>query len=248
MPSRRRRKVRSLYNPDVCLGCRYCVTACPYYALSYEYDHALDPEVKRCTMCYPRIKEGKHPGCADACPTGAIVYGEREELLKLAKERIQKDPDRYMDYVFGENEFGGTSWLVLAGIDYNELGLHAGVTHESLPAIGTAYLSVVPLVVTIYPGLLMAFYAFSKRKDKLAQQELEAAVSAAIAKADDETKEKLKQASDKAAKDKEKAINTAVKKALKEAEKKAEEEKKAAEKAAAEKAAGDKPDNEEAKS
>lgn len=217
-----------LYDPDVCLGCRYCVMACPYNALSYEYDSAFDPKVMRCTMCYPRIKEGKHPGCSDACPTGAIVYGKREELIEVAKERIRKSPERYVDHVFGEHEFGGTSWLVLAGVPFKSLGLHEGATHESLPAIGTSYLSVVPLVVTIYPGLLMAFYAFSKRKDKLAREELEAAVRQAIEKADDDTKAKLKEAAEKAATDKEKAINAAVKKALKEAEKKAEEEKKAA--------------------
>ncbi|MFW5739673.1 MAG: 4Fe-4S dicluster domain-containing protein, partial [Myxococcota bacterium] len=230
-----------LYDPDVCLGCRYCVMACPYNALSYEYDSAFDPKVMRCTMCYPRIKEGKDPGCAEACPTGAIIYGEREELLKVAKERIGKNPERYVDHVFGEHEFGGTSWLTLAGVPFGDLKLHEGATHESLPAIGTSYLSVVPLVVTIYPGLLMAFYAFSRRKDRLAQQELEQAVREAVEKADEETKQKLKQATDKAAKDKEKAINAAVKKALKEAEQKAEAERKAAaEKAAAEKEGGDK--------
>ena len=188
-----------LYDPDVCLGCRYCVMACPYNALSYEYDSAFDPKVMRCTMCYPRIKEGKNPGCADACPTGAILYGEREELIEIAQERIRKDPDRYIDHIFGEHEFGGTSWMVLSGTGFGNLGLHEGVTHESLPSIGTSYLSVVPLVVTIYPGLLMAFYAFSKRKDKLAHEELEEAVRAAVEKADEETKAKLKQATDKAA-------------------------------------------------
>ena len=238
-----------LYNPDVCLGCRYCVMACPYNALSYEYDHALDPKVMRCTMCYPRIKEGKHPGCADACPTGAILYGERKDLIEIARERIAKHPDRYIDHVFGEHEFAGTSWLVLAGVPFKDLGLHEGVTHESLPSIGTAYLSVVPLVVTIYPGLLMAFYAFSRRKDRLAHEDLDEAVRVAIASADEDTKKKLKEAADKAGKDKEKAINTAVKKALKDAEKKAEEEKKAAAaKAAAEKDAAPKSDDEEAKS
>jgi len=159
----------------------------------------------------------------------------------VAKERIRKSPDRYIDHVFGEHEFGGTSWLTLAGVPFKSLELHEGVTHESLPSIGTSYLSVVPLVVTIYPGLLMAFYAFSKRKDKLAQQELEEAVRLALEKADEDTKEKLKQAADKSAKDKEKAINAAVKKALQEAERKA-----AAEKAAA--AATDGADPKETKS
>ncbi len=213
-----------LYHPELCMGCRYCVMACPYYALSYEYDEAFTPRVMRCTMCYPRIKEGKNPGCADACPTGAILFGEREELLKVARERIEKFPDRYINHVFGEHEFGGTSWMILAGVPFASLDLHEGVTHESLPAIGSSYLSVVPLVITIYPGLLAAMYAFSKRKDEVARKELQEAVHEAMARADDATKEKLAKAAEKANKDKERAVDAAVKKAVKEALAKQQEE------------------------
>jgi formate dehydrogenase iron-sulfur subunit len=203
-----------LYNPDVCIGCRYCIMACPYYALAYEYDNPIDPRVMRCTMCYPRIKEGLNPGCADACPVGAITFGRREDLIEVARDRIRKFPDRYINHVFGEYEFGGTSWLMLAGIPFHELDLHEGVTHESLPAIGTSYLSVVPLIVTIYPGLLAGFYAFTKRKDKLAKAELEAALAEARARGEEEMKGKLAQAAERAAKDKERAVQTAVSKAL----------------------------------
>jgi len=203
-----------LYDPDVCIGCRYCVMACPYYALAYEYDNPIDPKVMRCTMCYPRIKEGLNPGCADACPAGAITFGRRDELLEVARDRIRKFPDRYINHVFGEYEFGGTSWLMLAGIPFRDLDLEEGVTHEPLPAIGTSYLSVVPLFVTIYPGLMAAFYAFTKRKDKLAKAELEAALAEARARAEEETKAKLAQAAERAAKDKERAVEAAVRKAL----------------------------------
>jgi Fe-S-cluster-containing dehydrogenase component len=203
-----------LYHADVCMGCRYCVMACPYYALAYEYDNPLTPRVMRCTMCYPRIKEGLVPGCAEACPMGAITFGRRDELLKVARERIRKNPERYVDHVFGEHEFGGTSWLVLAGVPFEELDLHEGVTHESLPAIGTSYLSVVPLVITIYPGLLAGFHAFTKRKEQLAKEESRAAVAQALERAGAETQQKLAQAADKAKKDQDKAVKQAVAKAL----------------------------------
>lgn len=208
-----------LYDPDVCIGCRYCVMACPYYALAYEYDNPIDPKVMRCTMCYPRIKEGLNPGCADACPVGAITFGRREDLLEVARERIRKFPDRYINHVFGEYEFGGTSWLMLAGIPFHDLDLHADVTHESLPAIGTSYLSVVPLIVTIYPGLLAGFYAFTKRRDRLAKAELETALAEERVRAEEATQAKLAQAAEKAKKDKERAVEAAVSKALAEQEK-----------------------------
>ncbi len=212
-----------LYDPDVCVGCRYCMMACPYYATGYEYTDPLTPRVRRCTMCYPRIKEGKNPGCADGCPTGAITFGKREDLIQVARERINKYPDRYIDHLFGEHEFGGTSWMVLAGIPIGELGLYENASPSPLPELSSSFLSVVPLIVALYPGLLMGFYAFTKRKNKLSKDKVIAAVTEAVAMADEETKQKLKDAAQKAGKDKEKAIAQAVKKALKEAEAKAKE-------------------------
>ena len=203
-----------LYDADVCMGCRYCIMACPYNALAYEYDKVLTPRVMRCTMCYPRLKEGLAPGCAEACPMGAITFGEREELLAVARERIRKFPGRYINHIYGEHEFGGTSWLVLSGAPFESLDLLPGVTHEPLPAIGTSYLSVVPLVITIYPGLLLGMYAFNKRHEAVARKERERAVGEALAQAGEEQKKKLAAAADRAAKDKERAIEAAVKKAI----------------------------------
>jgi Fe-S-cluster-containing dehydrogenase component len=203
-----------LYDPEVCMGCRYCIMACPYNALAFEYEEVLTPRVMRCTMCYPRITEGLIPGCAEACPMGAITFGEREELVAVARERIRKFPDRYIDHIYGEHEFGGTSWMVLAGKPFEELDLLPGVTHEPLPAIGTSYLSVVPLVITIYPGLLLGMYAFSKRQRAVAAEDREQAVAAAVSQAEEETQKKLKSAAERAAKDKERAVEAAVKMAL----------------------------------
>jgi len=207
-----------LYNPDLCVGCRYCVMACPYYALGYEYDNPTSPKVMRCTMCYDRIKQNLAPGCASVCPTGAITFGKREDLIKIARERIRKQPGRYLDHVFGENEYGGTSWLLLAGVPFKALGLPEGLGTEPLPSLQSGFLGVVPLVVAIYPGLLLGFYAFSKRRERTSQEEREAAVAETLAQASEETKKKLAAAAASAAKEKEKAVTAAVKKALAEAE------------------------------
>ena len=208
-----------LYNPDVCVGCRYCMTACPYYALGYEYGEPLTPRVMRCTMCYYRIKKGENPGCSDACPTGAITFGKRKDLLKVARERIRKHPDQYIDYIYGENDFGGTSWMMLAGIPFGQLGLYNDASHTPLIENTKGFLSAVPIVLTVWPGFLLGIYAFRKRREKISEEEKEAALAAALAKADEETKNKLKEAAKMATKDKERAIEQAVKKALAEAQK-----------------------------
>ncbi|MCK5420093.1 MAG: 4Fe-4S dicluster domain-containing protein, partial [Desulfobacterales bacterium] len=100
-----------IYDESVCVGCRYCMIACPFEIPTYEYEKALEPRVMKCTMCYPQIIKGLLPGCVQACPTEALTYGKRTDLLKIARERISKFPDRYVDHIYGENEMGGTSWL-----------------------------------------------------------------------------------------------------------------------------------------
>ncbi|MFH2009510.1 MAG: 4Fe-4S dicluster domain-containing protein, partial [bacterium] len=188
------------------------------------YDKPLTPRVVRCTMCYPRIKQGLAPACADACPMGAITFGKRKDLIKVARDRIAKYPKRYKDHIFGEHEFGGTSWLTLAGVDFDKLGLPKDAPHTPLPKLTSGFLSVVPLVITIYPGLLLGFYAWSKRKDRLADEARDTAAaeakSAAEAAAAKQAEDKAKLAELK----QEKAVAAAVKKALAEAKAAAEKE------------------------
>ncbi len=206
-----------LYDPDVCVGCRYCMMTCPYYALAYEYSSA-NPRVMRCTMCYERIIDGKVPGCAEACPMGAITFGKRNELLELARDRIAKHPDKYVEHVFGEYEFGGTSWLLLAGTPIHNLGLGSleNVSHTALPELTKSFLSIVPLVLVMWPGLLLGFYAFTKRRKEVSEAEARARVVEALMKSDEEAKKKLAAAAERAGKDKERAVAQAVKKALEE--------------------------------
>jgi len=102
------------WDTDVCIGCRYCMVACPFQIPAFEYHKALDPKIVKCDFCYDRTEEGKLPACVEICPVGALTYGTREELLIEAKRRIEQTPEKYHDHVFGEHEVGGTSWLYLA--------------------------------------------------------------------------------------------------------------------------------------
>ena len=102
------------YNGSQCVGCRYCMVACPFYVPGFQYDEAFDPLVQKCTFCEPRLKEGKLPGCVEACPMDALTFGRRSDLLKIARARIAENPERYTNYVYGEADAGGTAWMVLA--------------------------------------------------------------------------------------------------------------------------------------
>ena len=212
-----------IYDASVCVGCRYCMIACPFEIPTYEYDSAFTPRVMKCTMCYPRISKGLLPGCVEACPTEALTYGKREDLLRIGRERIRTFPERYVDYIYGENEMGGTSWLYISGASYKEIGMREDLGITPAPKLTSGALSGVPIVAGLWPVLLTGIYAINKRKQKIEKDEKEQAVLSAVKKAEAEAETKLTDAIQKAEKEKATAIEKAVAKALEEAAKAAEE-------------------------
>ena len=212
-----------IYDESVCVGCRYCMIACPFEIPTYEYDNAFSPRVMKCTMCYPRISKGLLPGCVEACPTEALTYGKREDLLKIGRERIAKFPERYVNHIYGENEMGGTSWLYLSSVPFKDVGLREDLGVTPAPKLTAGALNVVPMVVGLWPVLLTGIYAINQRKEKIERQEKEEAVATALENARTEAEAKLSEAMEKAEKAKTAAIETAVSKALEEAAKASEE-------------------------
>jgi Fe-S-cluster-containing dehydrogenase component/Ni/Fe-hydrogenase subunit HybB-like protein len=111
------------YDADKCIGCRYCMEACPFQIPCYEYDNAFTPQIRKCQLCFQeRTSQGKLPGCVEACPREALVYGKRTELVKLAHDTIAQHPGEYVDHVYGETEVGGTGWMYLSKVPFEQLG------------------------------------------------------------------------------------------------------------------------------
>lgn len=206
-----------VYDASVCVGCRYCMIACPFEIPAYEYDKAFSPRIMKCTMCYPRIVKGLLPGCVEVCPKEALTFGLRNDLLKIARARLERYPDRYVDHIYGEHEMGGTNWLYISGAPFKEAGMREDLGVTPAPKLTSGALGAVPMVVGLWPVLLTGLYAMNKRKEKVAAQEKAEAVAAIEAQTKEEAEAKLKQALSMAEKDKEKAISREVEKALKEA-------------------------------
>lgn len=114
-----------IYNPEVCIGCRYCMNACPFGVPHFDYDKGLveGAFIDKCSFCTQRIDNGQEPACVATCPTDALTYGDREQLIQEAHARIAAHPDRYIDHVYGEFENGGTSYLILSHVPFAQLGL-----------------------------------------------------------------------------------------------------------------------------
>ena len=151
-----------LYREDVCIGCRYCVLACPFSVPKYEWDNALLPRVGKCDFCADRQAKGQSPACVAACPTGTLKSGKRGELLQEAKARMASQPDRYTS-LYGEDIVGGTSWLYLSATTPEELGFPKNLPKESLPSLTWKAISKVPFVVIGVGLLLSAVFRWRSR-------------------------------------------------------------------------------------
>lgn len=135
------------YRVDRCLGCRYCMASCPFGVPRFEWEDGITPEIRKCLFCFERQREGGMPACVENCPSGALKFGTREELLKEAHTRIAANPGAYVDHVYGEHEVGGTAMLYLSDVPFEQLGFRTDVTTRAIPAYTWDIMSKLPWVV-----------------------------------------------------------------------------------------------------
>lgn len=110
------------WNPDRCIGCRYCQVACPYGIPKFQWD-TNNPKIVKCEMCSHLIAAGQEPGCCAVCPAKAVIFGTYEELLAEARGRLEAHPERYVPKIYGEHDGGGTQVLYLSAVPFENLGL-----------------------------------------------------------------------------------------------------------------------------
>lgn len=144
-----------IWRGDKCMGCRYCMVSCPFDIPKFEYN-SPNPIIQKCTMCYEnRIQNGEKPACVENCPVEALVFGTRRELIADARKRINDNPGTYVDHIYGEHEAGGTCWMYLSGVPFEELGLKADIQKASYPALTKGFLYSVPSIFVLVPTLLL---------------------------------------------------------------------------------------------
>ena len=161
------------YDADACVGCRYCVVACPFGIPKYQYDSPTG-QIGKCELCRHRYKDGHYSACAEVCPTGATLYGKTSDLLAEAKRRIALKPGttttyprgkiggpdqsyeapvgNYLKHVYGETEYGGTQVLKLSAVNFQKMGL------PDLPPKSSAATSET-IQHSLYGGLVMPIVA-----------------------------------------------------------------------------------------
>lgn len=151
-----------VYNSKQCIGCRYCMQACPFYVPTYEYQKAFTPRVRKCTMCHERIIQGGIPACVETCPQEALIFGKRADLIKIARRRIDDEKAGYVDHIYGEQEVGGTCWMYITKTPFEKLQFRMDVGITPMPKLTYGYLATIPVLHTGLPILLAGFYVITK--------------------------------------------------------------------------------------
>lgn len=142
-----------IWRKDKCMGCRLCMVSCPFEIPKAEY-HTWNPKIQKCNMCWGRLEKGKKPACVSVCPTGALAFGMKKDLLEIGRMRIYRHPSKYIRHIYGEYEVGGTGWLYLSSVPFDQIGFQTDLGTLPYPEFTKEFLYAVPGVILIVPPLL----------------------------------------------------------------------------------------------
>ncbi|MFQ6104287.1 MAG: 4Fe-4S dicluster domain-containing protein [Candidatus Glassbacteria bacterium] len=160
-----------IYHPERCIGCRYCQFACPFLVPRYQWEKAV-PFITKCTMCYDRISNGGVPACVKVCPTRAMAFGGRDEIIREAERRIASAPSLYLHHIYGKEEAGGTCVLHLSSVPFEKLQYQPNVPEEVLHEYTHLVGIEGPILKWVVGGLavgLAGVWALAKRKDEVSR-------------------------------------------------------------------------------
>jgi formate dehydrogenase iron-sulfur subunit len=152
-----------IWREDKCMGCRYCMISCPFDIPKFEYDKAI-PKIRKCDMCRDRLQEGKQPACVEVCPARVMLFGKRSELLETARARIYQDPDKYFHHIYGEHEVGGTGWLYISAVPFNQLAFKTDLGTTAYPELTKQFLYSDPIIYLFWPAMLLALRKATESK------------------------------------------------------------------------------------
>ena len=160
-----------IWRGNKCMGCRFCMVSCPFDMPKFEYASA-NPKIQKCKMCWERLKEGQLPACVENCPAEALTFGKRSEMISEARKRIVEGSGTYFEHIYGEHEVGGTGFLYLSPVPFEQIGFRTDLGNVAYPLLTQDFLYGVPIVLTLWPAFLLALSNATKPKSE--SQETEA--------------------------------------------------------------------------
>ncbi len=152
-----------------CMGCRYCMPSCPFEIPKFEFKSA-NPRIQKCNLCWDRLKEGEKPVCVENCPEEALLFGPRRKLIEEGNSRIYKNPGNYVTHIYGEHEVGGTGYLYLSKVPFEQIGFRTDLGTTPYPEYTKGFLYSVPLVLLLWPAFLIGVNTVTKREEKIGRK------------------------------------------------------------------------------
>ena len=144
-----------------CMGCRYCMPSCPFEMPKFEYESS-NPRIQKCSLCWERLKAGEVPACVEACPEKALTFGPRRKLIEEANSRIYNSPREYITHIYGEHEVGGTGYLYISKVPFDQIGFRTDLGTIPYPEYSKGFLYSVPLVLLLWPAFLIGVNTLTK--------------------------------------------------------------------------------------
>ncbi len=154
-----------IWRSDKCMGCRFCMVSCPFDIPKFEY-HEWNPSIQKCDLCWDRLQDGAKPACVSACPTDALMFGIKRDLMEIARVRIYNHSEDYVHQIYGEHEVGGTGWLYLAAVPFSELGFRTDLGTTPYPEFTRDFLYGVPLVLFGLPAIQLGLHLLADRDER----------------------------------------------------------------------------------
>jgi formate dehydrogenase iron-sulfur subunit len=158
------------WDGDKCMGCRFCMVSCPFDIPKAEYD-SWNPRIMKCHMCYGRLQEGKKPACVEACPTDTLMFGPKRQLMEIARHRVYSHPDKYVHQIYGENEAGGTGFLYLSAVPFEQIGFRTDLGTTPYPEYTKQFLASVPFILFGVPAFLLGLSELTDRKKEVRESQ-----------------------------------------------------------------------------
>ena len=159
-----------VYDYDRCIGCRYCMMACPFHIPKYEWEKVL-PWVQKCSFCSERIKDGLEPACIKVCPTETMFYGDRKTVLMEAEQRIKNNPAKYVQHIYGKREAGGTTWMYISDVPFDKLGFKMDVPEYPLATLTWDYIAKIPALFGIVFVAGVGGWVITRRNANMGKEE-----------------------------------------------------------------------------
>jgi len=157
---------------DKCIGCQYCRPACPFDVPRYYGDK---PVIDKCDMCYSRLENGLEPACVKTCQPGALHFGPKEEMLKLARERVEFAKKRGYEKaeIYGEKEMGGLHVIQVCKYNHEDHKLPTDPQFPLMTKLGQLSRPAVGAITGLtVAGLAVSFIAaIGYRRKKLTVEE-----------------------------------------------------------------------------